>query len=144
MGMKVGPTQSSHRSNQVQFPTQPIGLNKIGVDGVNVQGKNPVVTLGGNVNSRSNVEVQQVRVFPKTKEVFITVGTSKREKGMKGQTDPFTRDVALTDISVKKGAATGEQWSVKVTNGRKDERPNDILASGSFTLGKVKQSVQQS
>lgn len=137
MGFNVGSSSHIQRSNHVQHgPTKPIGLQSVAVGHVDVRGKNPVVQLTGEAYSKSNVEITQVRTFLKTKEIYITVGTSKRDQGQKGRTEQFSRDVALTDVSVKKGAALGETWRVFVTNGKKDERPNDILAQGSFTLGR--------
>jgi hypothetical protein len=137
MGFNVGSASQIQRSNYVQHgPTKPIGLQNVEVANVDLRGKNPTVTLAGSAYSKSNVEILQVRTFLKTKEVYITVGTSKRDQGMKGQTEQFSRDVVLSDVSVKKGNALGESWRVFVTNGRKDERPNDIMAQGAFSLGR--------
>jgi hypothetical protein len=114
--MGLGVTSVHHRSACSTNTQLPIGVVSTRVQGFDLSGKRPIVSLGGQVHGKSTVTIDAVRTDLERKQVFIQIGSKKNDCGQKGSLDAYQRDVQLSDISTKTGFAKGEVWQVHIVN----------------------------
>lgn len=129
---------SVHQSTQVQASSRtdslqalPYGILQLGIAGIDVSGKKPVVSLAGRVASRTLVVVGQPRIDFATRTAYIPVDSAKNDAGQKGKVDDFTRKVEL-EISLKRARSEGP-WKVALVN----EKSGEQLVSSGFDMSRV-------
>ena len=130
-GSHSSPVRPSSSCARTEFCGLPYGVLSAKLEGVDDSGKRPTVRFSGRIADKTQLDVVAVRTDLCTRQVFIELGSSKKDCGNKGQVNDYTRTVELSDISTKLAHIHGgETWQINLVNSQRETLDSQTVVIG--------------